>query len=75
VRLGGMGGLELQKRLASNDCAPPIIFITAHGTEELRERVVADGAVDCLLKPFSEERLLAAVDKALGASETSRAEK
>lgn len=66
VRLGGMSGPELQRTLADSHRSLPVVFITAHGTEALRERVVADGAVDCLLKPFSEEKLLTAVDTAMG---------
>jgi len=64
VRLGGMSGPQLQRQLASTHPSLPIIFITGHGTECLRERVIADGAVECLLKPFSEEKLLAAVEAA-----------
>lgn len=69
VRLGGMSGPELQRALADSHGSLPIIFITAQGTEALRERVMADGAVDCLLKPFSEEKLLNAVGAAVGESE------
>jgi FixJ family two-component response regulator len=43
----------------------PVIFITSHGDEELRSRALRCGAVDYLLKPFSEEALLNAVQKAL----------
>jgi FixJ family two-component response regulator len=43
----------------------PVIFITAHGDEELRSRALKGGAVDYLLKPFSEEALLNAVQTAL----------
>ena len=38
----------------------PIIFITAHGTETLRERLMAQGAVACLSKPFSDKTRLEA---------------
>ena len=65
VRLGGMSGLELQRGLIANFYSVPIIFITAHGDEAMRARVMADGAVDFLLKPFGEEALLAAVETAL----------
>jgi FixJ family two-component response regulator len=65
VRLGGMSGPELQQELIASNRAVPIIFITAHGDEAMRVRFVADGAVDCLLKPFGEEALLAAVDSAV----------
>lgn len=68
VRLGGMSGPELQKRLAVEHPSLPIIFITGHGNECLRQKVMADGAVDCLLKPFSDENLLAAVEAAASLS-------
>jgi FixJ family two-component response regulator len=64
IRLGGMSGPELQKELSVGHPSLPIIFITGHGTESLRQKVIADGAVDCLLKPFSEEKLLTAVEAA-----------
>jgi len=41
------------------------VFITAHGDEGIRPRVLAEGAVDCLLKPFSEEALLRAIRTAI----------
>ena len=65
VRLGGMSGPELQRRLIANSRSVPIIFITAHGDEATFARVMIDGAVACLLKPFGEEALLAAVETAL----------
>jgi FixJ family two-component response regulator len=65
MRLDGMSGPELQQELKKGHGQPPIVFITAHGTEALREKVLAEGAVECLLKPYSEENLLAAVKKAL----------
>ena len=65
VRMPGMNGLELQRRLATNHSAIPIIFITAHGDEETRVRALNGGAVEYLLKPFSEEALLSAIDAAL----------
>jgi FixJ family two-component response regulator len=43
------------------------VFITAHGDEDIRPRVLSEGAVDCLLKPFSEADLLGAIRKALAA--------
>jgi len=66
VRMPGMNGLELQSRLVASHPEMPVIFITAHGDEELRSRALRGGAVDFLLKPFSEEALLTAVQAALG---------
>jgi FixJ family two-component response regulator len=65
VRMPGMNGLELQQHLAAMKCGIPVVFITAHGDEEARGRAVNGGAVDYLLKPFSEEALLNAINKAL----------
>ena len=65
VRMPGMSGLELHRRLVSSHPCMPVIFITAHGDEELRSRVLRSGAVDYLLKPFSDDALLNAVQTAL----------
>jgi len=65
VRMPGMNGLELQRQLAATDRKIPVIFITAHGDDEVRSRALNGGAVDYLLKPFSEEVLLNAIDAAL----------
>jgi FixJ family two-component response regulator len=65
VRLDGMSGPDLQRELKSAGNSIPIVFITAHETETFRERMVADGAIDCLLKPFNDDTLLTAVETAL----------
>jgi FixJ family two-component response regulator len=65
VRMPGMNGLELQRQLAASHMSIPVIFITAHGDEETRVRALNGGAVDYLLKPFSEEALLNAINTAL----------
>ena len=67
VRMPGMSGPELQRALKSQGLRVPIIFITAHCDSEVTARVMGDGAVDCLLKPFSEEDLLRAIHTALHA--------
>ncbi len=65
VRMPGMSGPELQRELASQGIQIPTIFVTAHGDEDVISRVMADGAVECLLKPFTEESLLKAITLAL----------
>jgi FixJ family two-component response regulator len=65
VRMPGMSGLELQRRLAAHIGAPPVIIITAHGDDEARTDALAAGAVAFLNKPFREEILLGAISSAL----------
>jgi FixJ family two-component response regulator len=65
MRMPGMSGIDLQRQLAASHTSIPVIFITAHGDEEARVRALNGGAVDYLLKPFSEEALLKAIDTAL----------
>src|SRR3954462_7971417 len=65
IAMPGMNGPELQKELSRRQHAIPIVFITANVDKNLRSRVLAAGAVDCLMKPFSESALLQAVTTAL----------
>jgi FixJ family two-component response regulator len=68
VRMPGTTGLELQRQLAASEHHIPIIFITAHGSDEgVRSRALRDGAVAYLTKPFSEEALLEAINSAVTA--------
>jgi FixJ family two-component response regulator len=65
LRMPGMGGLELLRRLTAEGHEPPVIVITAHGDDEARAESLAAGAVAFLNKPFKEETLLSAIDSAL----------
>src|SRR6266516_8182069 len=65
VRTPGIGGLELQRRLAAENIHTPIIFITAHGDQELSAEVLTTGVTALLRKPFSQESLLGALRSAL----------
>jgi CheY-like chemotaxis protein len=62
VKLDGMSGPDLQQELTAARHSVPIIFVTAHADETLRSRVIQDGAIDCFMKPFNDDALLAAVD-------------
>jgi FixJ family two-component response regulator len=65
VSMPGMGGLELQRRLAVESVLTPIVFITAHGDREVPATVLGAHATALLRKPFSQESLLAALRSAL----------
>jgi len=62
----GMAGLDLQARLNADHCPIPIIFITAHGDEQMRLQAMRGGAVKFLAKPFDATILLEGVRAALG---------
>jgi FixJ family two-component response regulator len=65
VAMPGMSGPELQQELKRRGQAIPIIFITGHRDETIRDRVLKQGAAGFLLKPFSDSDLLAAINTAL----------
>jgi FixJ family two-component response regulator len=66
VAMPGMSGPDLQRELMRRQLTIPIVFITARSDEETRSRVLTQGAVACLLKPFSQAALLEALNVALG---------
>jgi FixJ family two-component response regulator len=65
IAMPGMTGPDLQQELKERRQEIPIVFITAHIDETDRPRLLENGAVDCLYKPFSESDLLNAVNAAL----------
>jgi len=60
-----MSGPELIRELATRGLVVPIIFVTAHVDEGLRARLLEEGAVECLFKPFSDIALVTALHAAL----------
>lgn len=70
VRMPGMNGLELQRQMVAAKWHIPIIFITSYTDGDARARALEAGAVDFLYKPFRDEDLLNAIDRALKHSET-----
>ena len=58
VRMPGMDGLELQRRLADRTPPIPIVFLTAQASDEEERRALRAGAVELLRKPVSQEALL-----------------
>ena len=65
VAMPHMSGPALQQELLDRGSVIPIVFITARTEESLRPRLLEAGAIECLLKPFSEAALLDAVQVAL----------
>jgi FixJ family two-component response regulator len=65
VAMPGMSGPDLQRELRRSRREIPTVFITAHQDETIRPRLLREGAVECLFKPFSETALLAALNTAL----------
>jgi FixJ family two-component response regulator len=65
ITMPGMSGPELQQELRRRRYEIPIVFITSLGDESVRPRLLAEGAVECLFKPFSETALLDALNAAL----------
>jgi FixJ family two-component response regulator len=65
IAMPGMSGPELQRELMRRGQGIPIVFITANGDKSVRPGLLAQGAVECLFKPFSETALLDALNAAL----------
>ena len=65
VRLPGMSGIELQRRLLLMDLKAPIVFVTAHGDASMREVVMNAGASAFLTKPVRSETLLESIRRAV----------
>jgi len=68
IAMPGMTGIDLQRELKRRGKMIPIIFITASRNETVRSQVLAEGAAECLYKPFSDTALLVAINSALDKS-------
>ena len=73
VRMPGLDGLELLRRLKEGGFGRPVVVMTAHGDVSTAVRAMKAGAVDFVEKPFDDEALLAAVEAALGSPQASGA--
>lgn len=65
IAMPGMSGPDLQRELTLRRQKIPIVFITANGDETDRPRLLEQGAVECLFKPFSDTALREALNAAL----------
>jgi FixJ family two-component response regulator len=65
VKMPGLSGIELQRRLREMDCSVPVIFVTAHADDEVRQAALAQGAIAFFGKPFNDEALLGVLRSAV----------
>ena len=63
IHLGGISGIELQRRLLAAGSKLPVIFITAHDDERTRSEALVVGCIDYLQKPFESARLIQALER------------
>jgi FixJ family two-component response regulator len=75
VRLPGLSGLDLQRRMVEADLDIPIVFVTGHGDIPMSVRAMKDGAVEFLTKPFRDQDLLDAIHLALERARAARAQR
>ena len=68
VRMPGMDGIELQRRIRRERPNLPVIFISAHHDDKTRKRALDEGAAIFLYKPFDAAELLGAIQAALNSS-------
>jgi FixJ family two-component response regulator len=68
IAMPGMSGPDLQRELKVRRQEIPIVFITAQRDQAVRQRVLEQGAVECLFKPFSDTALLEAIEASLRVS-------
>jgi two-component system response regulator FixJ len=71
VRMPGIDGIELLKRMKASHSAFPILIMTGHGDVPLAVEAMKLGAVDFLEKPFEDDRLIGMIDAALRQAESS----
>lgn len=65
VRMPGMNGLELQRRLADKAICLPVIVVTGHGDVQMAVHAMKDGAFDFIEKPYNDQAILDQVQKAI----------
>ena len=65
IKMPGLTGLDLQRRLLADGIELPVIFVTAHADVPLAVRAIKDGAVEVFTKPFDDQKLIDAVHLAM----------
>ena len=74
VRMPGMDGLELQRRLNAENCSVPVIFVTAQFERNHRRQAIEAGAIDFFRKPFDASALITTLQGVLEGRKERNAE-
>ena len=74
IRMPGMNGMELQRKLNAMTSILPIIFVTGHGDVPMAVEAMQQGAVDFVQKPYREQELLDKIQKAIALDAENRQE-
>jgi FixJ family two-component response regulator len=72
IRMPGMNGMELQRKLNERNSILPIIFVTGHGDVPMAVEAMQQGAVDFVQKPYREQELLEKIERALAMDRDNR---
>ena len=72
IRMSGMDGLALQRKLGEMHCTLPVIIVTGHGDVSSAREAFKARAVDFLEKPFDDDKLIAAIDEAFSMQQRQR---
>lgn len=72
IKMPGMDGLEVQRRLQASNTLLPVVFVTGHGDVTMAVRAMHAGAMDFIEKPVGRERLLESVARAIDAGKDVR---
>ncbi len=72
IRMPGMNGMELQRKLNEINSILPIIFVTGHGDVPMAVEAMQQGAVDFVQKPYREQELLDKISQAMALDEENR---
>ncbi len=72
IRMPGMNGMELQRKLNDNNSMLPIIFVTGHGDVPMAVEAMQQGAFDFIQKPYREQQLLEKIERALQLDKENR---
>lgn len=72
IRMPGMNGMELHRRLNEMNSILPIIFVTGHGDVPMAVEAMQQGAVDFVQKPYREQELLEKIDDAIVLDQSNR---